>query len=54
MSSRLFWRTTPRKFSALCQVHVDLNSTDKNKKSRNDKQNTIGQPNVYVDQLGFM
>lgn len=50
MSPRLFWRTTPRKFSALCQVHIDVNSTDKKGKN----QGAVGQPDAYVDQLDFM
>ena len=50
MSPRQFWRTTPRKFSALCDVHVDLNTTDKNKNRRNKQT----EKQVYVDQLSFM
>lgn len=50
MSPRQFWRTTPRKFGALCDVHVDLNATDANKKGRNKRT----EKQVYVDQLSFM
>lgn len=49
MSPRQFWRTTPRKFGALCEVHVDLNSTDKDKKRDKNAQQV-----TYVDQLSFM
>lgn len=52
MTSRLFWRTTPRKFAALCEVHVDLNDTSKDKKN---KRTSVSQkPDAYVDQLPFM
>lgn len=52
MPARLFWRTTPRKFGALCKVHVDLNDTTKNQK---DKQSSVPkQPDAFVDQLPFM
>lgn len=50
MSPRQFWRTTPRKFGALCDVHVDLNTTDKNRKRRTKRT----EQQVYVDQLSFM
>lgn len=52
MPARLFWRTTPRKFSALCEVHIDLNDTSKNKK--NKRSSGPKQPDTYVDQLSFM
>lgn len=49
MSARTFWRTTPRKFTALCEVHADLNDPDAKKNGgRNSKQT------VYVDQLSYM
>lgn len=55
MSPRVFWRTTPRKFSALCQVHVDLNDPDKNKKTKQNSRGGVSQqPTAYVDQLSFM
>lgn len=50
MSPRQFWHITPRKFGALCDVHVDLNATDENKKERNKRT----EKQVYVDQLSFM
>lgn len=50
MPARLFWKITPRKFSALCQVHIDLNDTSKNKKDTNFAK----QPDSFVDQLSFM
>jgi hypothetical protein len=50
MTPRQFWRTTPRKFGALCDVHVDLNSTDK----KGDGRNSRTQKEIYVDQLSFM
>ena len=50
MSPRQFWHITPRKFGALCDVHVELNSTEKNRKRRNSHT----QPTTYVDQLSFM
>lgn len=52
MPARLFWRTTPRKFGALCQVHVDLNDTSK--KEKNTRVSGPKQPDAYVDQLSFM
>ena len=39
-----------RKLSALCDVHVDLNTTDENKKGRTKQT----EQQVYVDQLSFM
>lgn len=51
MSPRLFWHTTPRKFSALCQVHIDVNSTEK---KENTKNGAVGKPDAYVDELSFM
>lgn len=34
MSERQFWRTTPRKFFALLQVHADLNDKESIKARR--------------------
>ena len=51
MSPRLFWHTTPRKFSALCQVHIDVNSIEK---KENTKNGAVGKPDAYVDELSFM
>lgn len=50
MSPRQFWHITPRKFGALCDVHVELNSTEKDK----NKRRQHSQSTVYVDQLPFM
>lgn len=46
MTPKEFWHTTPRKLSALVQVHVDLN-TPKDSKS---KQMTVD--GVPVDKVG--
>ena len=57
MRPRTFWRTTPKKFFALLQVHVELNEApDKHgrKKHQRNKSGYVGQPEVYVDQLSFM
>lgn len=54
MSPRLFWRITPRKFSALCQVHVDLNDTSKTDNKKGKHASVPKQPDAYVDQLSFM
>lgn len=35
MTPREFWHTTPRKLSALAQVHVDLNSPKDSKHKKN-------------------
>lgn len=57
MSPRLFWRTTPKKFFALLQVHVEVNEVPDKKGRRHHQRknkNGVGQPEVYVDQLSFM
>lgn len=61
MSPRTFWRTTPKKFFALLQVHVELNEApDKHGKKHHQRNKPsgrvggVGQPDVYVDQLSFM
>lgn len=48
MTPRMFWRTTPRKFQALCLVHKDLNSSGEERK---DKQVGVGRPDTFIDQL---
>lgn len=53
MSPRQFWHITPRKFGALCDVHVELNSTKEDKNGRTQRTQRT-QPTVYVDQLSFM
>jgi len=52
MSPVAFWRTTPKKFSAICQVHADVNDTSKSKSGR--KATAKKEPEVFVDQLTFM
>lgn len=61
MSPRTFWRTTPKKFFALLQVHIELNEApDKHGKKHHQRNKPggrvggVGQPDVYVDQLSFM
>lgn len=56
MTPRLFWRTTPKKFFALLQVHMELNEVpDKHgNKHHQRKRKGVGAPEVYVDQLSFM
>nr|DAX58172.1 MAG TPA: tail assembly chaperone protein [Caudoviricetes sp.] len=51
MKPRQFWRTTPKKFGALCELHVELNSTQKDKSSR---RTSVGRQETYVDNLNFM
>jgi hypothetical protein len=55
MSPAMFWKITPRKFNALCKVHVDLNSPGKG--TRNAKSTSassgegVGSPDSYIDQI---
>ena len=56
MSSKEFWKCTPRKLAALCNVHVQLNSTKKDVKKNkgvipNSISNGVGAPNAFRDQL---
>ena len=44
-----FWKSTPRKLHALCEVHAELNNPDDKSKGKHKKQET-----VFVDQLDFM
>jgi len=52
MTPQMFWHITPRKFTALCSVHADLNDPDakKNKKNKRVQQSQT----VFVDQLSFL
>lgn len=67
MSSREFWRCTPRKLAALSEVHADLNNPKKKKgpvtvdgvpvdEIPDARKNSggVGTPNAFVDQLPFM
>ena len=49
MTPNAFWCTTPRKFTALCEVHAELNDPDANKKNKRNREQL-----VYCDQLPFM
>jgi len=54
MSPARFWRCTPRKFHALCEVHADLNSPKESNRNKNSSQGatkTIGQPDTYIDEI---
>jgi len=53
MHPRLFWRTNPRKFDALCRVHAKLNGpADEKEKKQDTPANTlVGEPTVFIDQL---
>ena len=59
MTPACFWKCTPRKFNALCKVHVRLNSVDNStQKGKGNIPNhnvnesgTIGTPNAFIDQL---
>lgn len=46
MTPKEFWHTTPRKLSALVQVHVDLNTP------KNDKQRPMTVDGVPVRKVG--
>lgn len=48
MSPILFWRTSPKKFNALCKVHARLNNPDPTDK-KEDK--SVGTPDTYIDQI---
>jgi hypothetical protein len=61
MSPRLFWKTSPRKFNALCKVHARLNGADKKKSASQSpeykrtkakaKQAIARQPETYIDKI---
>jgi hypothetical protein len=66
MSSRDFWHCTPRKLSALCIVHADLNNPKKKQKTpltvdgvpvkqkvpnAKGKGGGVGTPNAFIDQI---
>ena len=66
MTSREFWKCTPRKLAALCQVHADLHNTKKKKgpitidgvpvndiPDARRSDGGIGTPNAFIDQLPF-
>lgn len=50
MTPANFWRVTPRKFNALCKVHVELNTSSKGKKDKNPSGG-VGKPDTYVDNV---
>lgn len=55
MTPSLFWRISPKKLSALCKVHTDLNSAKQEnkpgKKSKQTKSKGVGAPDTFDDQL---
>lgn len=51
MHPRLFWKTTPRKFNALCAVHADLNSMDDAKSKKSKKTQGVGKPDTFIDKI---
>ena len=60
MSPRLFWKTSPRKFNALCKVHARLNGAKekpgaphapKGKGGKKPKQAIARQPETYIDKI---
>jgi hypothetical protein len=65
MSEREFWHCLPRKLSALCEVHADLNSPKKKPKApqtidgvpvkkipnARSKEGGVGTPNAFIDQI---
>lgn len=56
MEPKVFWKTTPRKFNALCKMHAKVNSTEgehpkHTKGSKTKKSVPIGQPDTFVDKI---
>jgi hypothetical protein len=57
-----FWRISPRKFFALCEVHAKVNSeqskggnTSRNYNAQDHKADgSIAEPNSYVTDIGWM
>jgi len=49
MTPLQFWKCTPRKLHALCEVHAELNDPDKKPSDKHKKE-----PQMFVDQLDFM
>lgn len=54
MSPHQFWRTTPRKFHALCKKHVSLNSPQEKSNKEVGDSSSIGAPDSFIDQLPYM
>lgn len=67
MSPRTFWRCTPRKLAALCEMHEKLNNPKKKKKpitidgvpyddirDSRSVNGGVGKPNAFIDELPFM
>ena len=51
-TDKQFWRMSPRKLSALAEVHADVNNPDGAPGGRGtSKSNGIGQPTAYIDQI---
>lgn len=61
MTPKEFWHCTPRKLSALCLVHADLNDPKKHSKqaassktkrvNSHDRGGGVGIPNAFIDQI---
>jgi len=66
MSPREFWHCLPRKLSALCIVHAELNNPNKKAKmpltidgvptkqkvpNAKDRGGGVGTPNAFIDQI---
>lgn len=66
MSEREFWHCLPRKLSALCEVHADLNNPKKGSKvpqtvdgvpvkkkvpNAKGRDGGVGAPNAFIDQI---
>jgi hypothetical protein len=49
MSDETFWRTTPRRFTALCKAHIEAHDSgeDKGKKGKSQPKR------AYIDQIIF-
>lgn len=49
MTPKQFWRTSPRKFAALCRVHEDVNTPADQKKKK--KEQLQADKPMYIDQI---
>lgn len=54
MNPKQFWKTTPRKFCALCDTHADLNTPPDRKGKGRKRGSSANQRGQYIDQLTFM
>ncbi|HCR73994.1 MAG TPA: hypothetical protein DIW26_06345 [Ruminococcus sp.] len=51
MTPHQFWKCTPKKFNALCKVHVRMNSIEGAKNNKTKSTGGVGKPDAYIDQV---